>query len=321
MSNSVDDLNLMAAYHLLRRSEAAFAERNGKGSSAGLGKSKSLKDWIEEDEALLSGETPETHHTQAASSGRSAMSDVRINLGDLIRRLKEIEAHTAPEAASGTSHEETRLDYTSVETELSVSYTGLPQVTGLVRRDKNQAETDRYKFEFIDGGTFKITDKWANKSTTIWGDPHVDVDDLEGNRDGEFSDLKSSATHTTLDLQDGTHVTFTAQDNGVIEAVDIFKGTQHLHGTGAASKDWRDDTMLFATGVKDDGAMALSQLPLGDMVRAGGDGNDWFDTSGRLIWGKTTGPVVTARPAYELQVSVKQTVTQVSYQQTIDRQF
>jgi hypothetical protein len=319
MSNSVDDLKI--AYHLLRRSEALAAERNGKGAAAGLGKPKSLKDWMEEDEALLSGETPETGRSQAVGAGRPPAEDVRINLGDLIRRLKEIEAHTAPEAASGASHEETRIEYTSVETELSVSYSSLPPVDGLVRRDKNLAETDRYRFEFIDGGTFKITDKWANKSTTIWGDPHVDVDDVEGNRDGEFSDLKRSDSHTTLELQDGTHVTFTAKDNGIIEAVDIFKGTQHLHGTGAASKDWKDDTMLFSTPVKDDGAMALSQLPLGDMVRAGGDGNDWFDTSGRLLWGKTTGAAVTARPAYALQVNVKQTVTQISYQQTIDRQF
>jgi hypothetical protein len=319
MSNSVDDLKV--AYHLLRRSEALMAERNGKGVAAGLGKPKSLKDWLEEDEALLSGQAPETHKSQAAGPSRPPADDERIHLGDLIRRLKEFDAQPVQSAQGGASHEETRIEYTSVETELSVLYRELTPIDGLVRRDKSQAETDRYKFEFIDGGTFKITDKWANKSTTIWGDPHVDVDDVEGDRDGEFSDLKSSETNTTLELQDGTRVTFTAQDNGVIEAVDIFKQGQHLRGVGAASKEWADETMLFSTAVQNDGLSASSQVPQGDVVRAGGDGNDWFDTSGRLVWGKTTGAAVTARPAYVLQLSVKQTVTQVSIQQTVDRQF
>ena len=315
MSNSIDDLKV--AFHLMRRTEALSAERGGKGAKAGLVKPKSAQDWLEEDEALLSGQTHEADKSQAAKPSRPPAEDVNIRLSDLIRRLKDVQAQPAQAQAS---HEETRIEYSSVETELNVEYRQLTPVEGLVRRNRNQAETDRYQFDFIDGGTFKITDKWSNKSTTIWGDPHVDVSDVEGDREGEFSDLQGSNSHTTLQLQDGTRVTFTARDNGVIEAVDIFKNSQHLQGQGLGSKDWKDETMLFANDVQNDGPLAMSTVPLGDVVRAGGDGNDWFDTSGRLIWGKTTGPAMTARPAYVLEVSMQQTITQFSFQQTIDRQ-
>jgi hypothetical protein len=308
----------MAAYHLMRRAQAAEAERNGKGSHTWRTDKKTAKDWLEEDEALLSGQTPEAAKSQAAAPKRPLADDVSIRLSDLIGRLKDLQAH--PEAAA-SSHSETSIQYSKVETEISLEYHALAPVEGLVRRDKNTAETDRYQFDFVDGGTFKITDKWSDKSTTIWGDPHVDVSDVDGNRDGEFSDLKSSDSQTTLELQDGTRVTFTARDNGVIEAVDIFKGNQHLRGVGAGAQEWSDETGLFAAGVQADGQSASSQVPLGDVVRAGGDGNDWFDLAGRQVWGKTTGPVVTARPAYTLQITMQQTVTQAAFTQTIDRQF
>ena len=319
MSNSVEDL--MVAYHLIRRTEALTAERSGHGSKAGLAKSKSAKDWLEEDEALLSGQMPEAQKSQAVAQHRAEPADQRIYLSDLIRRLQEAQKQAAPPAPDAASQSETTLEYTSVQTDISLEYRTLTPVEGLVRRNQNLAETDRYQFDFTGGDNFKITDKWSNKSTTIWGDPHVDVSDVEGSRDGEFSDLKSSDTHTTLQLQDGTRVTFTARDNGIIEAVDIFKGNQHLQGLGSGSKDWQAETGLFATPVQNDGQSAASALAQGDVVRAGGDGTDWFDTAGHLVWGKITGPDVTARPSYVMQMSVSQTLTQVSFQQTtINRQ-
>jgi hypothetical protein len=159
------------------------------------------------------------------------------------------------------------------------------------------AETDRYLFEFLDGGTFRITDKWTGKITTIWGDPHVDTSDQAGASNGEFSDLKGSDSQTTLLLQDGSRVTFTARDQGVIERVDIFQGDQHAWGIGAGSKDWSEETGLFHGQVESDGASAARALAMGDVVHAGGDGADWFDAAGNLIWGATTGPTVTERPA------------------------
>jgi hypothetical protein len=316
MSNSIDDLT--TAFHLLRRDQEAAALRNGKGAKTGLVKEKSLKDWFEEDQAILSGQSPAAA-SQAVAPKAPPAEDLRIKLSDLVSRLKDLQQQ--PAAATSSSQQTTSIQYTSVQTEISLEFKSATPVQGLVRRDKNLAETDRYTFEFIDASTFKITDKWSNKSTTIWGDPHVDVSDVEGNRAGDFGDLKSSDTYTTMELQDGTRVTFTAPDNGAIQAVDITKGSQHLHGVGAGSQQWSDDNGLFSTPVDSGNLGASSQPPLGDVVRAGGDGNDWFDTSGRLVWGKTTSPAVTARPAYMLQLSVQQTITQVSFQQTIDRQF
>ncbi len=55
---------------------------------------------------------------------------------------------------------------------------------------------------------------------------------------------------------------------------------------------------------------------MGDVIHAGGDGNDWFDSRNKLVWGKTTAPVVTQRPSATLELYYKQTVSQsVSIQQ------
>ena len=88
---------------------------------------------------------------------------------------------------------------TQVETEITIKYRELKPVHGLVLvvQNQHQAETDRYLLDFVDGATFRITNKWTGQSTTIWGDPHIDTSDQEGNCNGEFSDLKTSNTHTT----------------------------------------------------------------------------------------------------------------------------
>ena len=104
-------------------------------------------------------------------------------------------------------------------------------------------------------------------------------------------------------LQDGTRVTFTARDNGIIEKVDIFKGQQHLGGTGAGLKDFNAETGMFAKTV--DSATSSSSVAMGDTVYAGGDGADWYDASGKLVWGKTTGPGATTRPDAILQMSYR----------------
>jgi hypothetical protein len=207
----------------------------------------------------------------------------------------------------------------SSSTSLEIEWKTYESVDGLVVRNKHLAETNLYSFEFIDGVTFKITDKSTGKSTTIWGDPHVDTSDQEGNRNGEFSDLKSSDTHTTLKLRDGTSVTFTAKDDGVIEAVDIIKESQQVHGTGAADKEFSEETGLFETESRT--TSASTRPTLGDVVYAGGDGNDWFDDAHRLVWGITTGPLAGSSPMSYMQVryseQFKQTVSIENVNRTI----
>jgi hypothetical protein len=197
----------------------------------------------------------------------------------------------------------------SVEIAMELRYRSNAPIDGLVVHDQHYAESDRYLFKFADGATFTILDKWAGKSTTIWGDPHVDVDDMDGTNDGDFKDLKSSDDLTTFMLADDTRVTFKAKDDGIIEQVDIFKGSQHIKGTGEAAKDFSPETGLFFTTVLNDGAARSNATPQGDVVRAGGDGNDWFDMNNKLVWGKTTGPVVTQRPPATLEFFYKQTVS------------
>ena len=118
---------------------------------------------------------------------------------------------------------------------------------------------------------------------------------------------------------DGTRVTFKAKDAGFIEQVDIFNGAQHVTGLGSASGDFSPETGLFSKEILNNAAFAATKTPMGDVVFAGGDGNDWFDSANKLIWGKTTGPVVTQRPLAILELYYRQTVSQSVNVQTVAR--
>lgn len=290
--------NLVITRRLMIHAQRAEDRRKGK-----VVKETSIEADMQEDSLLLSGNLP-----GGGGNGNPVVQKAQM-------------AQTAPPATAVAPKEaipqpvvnrglqfQVRVEQT-VEREASFSYSVLKKVDGLVRNSQNEAETDRYRFEFTDGINFTITDKWSKRSTTVWGDPHVDVDDVEGNRDGEFSDLTTSNLQTSLMLQDGTRVTFTAPDSGVIEEVDIIKGNQHLGGIGAGSKQWNPESGLFAPKV-DYGVDRSSSVPIGDVVYAGGDGNDWFSSGGQLLWGKTTGPVVSSRPYAVMHLEYSEKISQ-----------
>lgn len=165
------------------------------------------------------------------------------------------------------------------------------------------ADTGRYLIGFQSSTSLEIYDKHTKLSTTIWGDPHVDLSDVEGNMNGEFSDLKKSDMLTTFALLDGTKVVIKAPDTGAIEKVDIYKGKSHVQGIGAPTPESLKDLAKEGTKNRDFSALLASfaggifigkdsdtsqlqlQMQQSDVVRAGGDGNDWFSEDGRLIWG------------------------------------
>jgi len=299
--------DLMAARRLIHYAQRMEDKRNGKKIDE-----KTAKEEMEEDQVLLRGGAP-AGDAYGQVSGRP-VDDTQIRLAEVLLRGKVANAN-----AEEGSTRIVQVEYQQViERSASVRYQALEGVDGLVRRSQTLAETDRYRFDFMDGATFKITDKWANRSTTIWGDPHVDVDDVEGSSNGDFQDLKASDMHTTFMLQDGTQLTFTAKDNGIIEAVDIFKGNQHLKGVGAASSQWNEKTARFATPVGEGGSSSI--VPKGDIVYAGGDGNDWFASGGKLLWGKTTGPAVSSRPPATLQLEYRESISQQLSMTVVNKQ-
>jgi hypothetical protein len=262
----------------------------------------SLKEEYEEDQVTFSGESC---GVGASKNIPRKVENENIRLKDLIQQLGLIQTSQTKTGRDGT--QVTIQEKVSIAEELEINYDALTPVEGLVVRNSQLAETDRYRFEFSDGTTLKIVDKWSGKSTTIWGDPHIDSSDIEGNNDGDFKDLKTSDSQTTFMLQNGTRLTITAKDAGIIEGVDIFKGRQHVTGTGAGSKSWSEKNALFNLAVGTNAG--TSSLAVGDVVYAGGDGNDWFDASHNLVWGKTTGPVITSRPAVRLQVNYRYSET------------
>jgi hypothetical protein len=304
--------NLMIARRLMLATDQLQLYRNGKKVEA-----KNLKEALDEDAVILStGSTTPTPAAKAQSN--QTVQDQSVRLSDLTRQMDELKTGSAQTAGSppnvaSTDPEQVRqseltIQRQTVELTIDLHYTPNTPVNGLVKRDAHLAETDRYLLNFKDGTTFTIIDKWANRSTTIWGDPHVDVSDVEGENNGDFQDLKGSDSQTTMMLADGTRVTFTAKDSAVIEAVDIFKDGSHLHGVGMASKDWDGgNNALFNSSVATDGKGA--SVPAGDVVYAGGDGNDWFTSSGKLVWGQTTGSSVITRPSGYLEVYAQQTAS------------
>ncbi len=290
ISHNISDL--ITARRLLLRARERDSEQNTP-----LTKKKTALDDFKEDQAILSGEKPDKVKADSKPI-ESTGNETRINLGQLIQSLREMSGKDA--GGMVTRAEVITIEETIIEQEsLSITYESFEPVDGIALRNRQVAETDRYRFEFKDGSTFNIIDKWTGKSTSIWGDPHIDVNDIKGTLDGDFKDLTASNSHTTFMLLDGTRLTITAEDNGIIEAVDIFKDGQHLRGLGAASKSFSNQSAFFSSGVDYRSASGLS---LGDVVYAGGDGNDWFDASHRLIWGKTTGPVITSRPIASLSI-------------------
>ena len=91
--------------------------------------------------------------------------------------------------------------------------------------------------------------------------------------------------------------------------------SQHVKGIGAGNLLFNDQNGLFSTKVD---SSSGSGVPQGDTIYAGGDGNDWYDSGKQLVWGKTTGPVITSRPSatmmmeYKYQMEQKITVNQFS---------
>ena len=305
--SSADMSNLVAARRLMEIARKDEARRNGKKVEE-----MSALDYMEEDQALISDSAMDAQ-TQASNSVQQ-IENVNIKLADIRGATKQaVDAPRETQADNGFTLEASQ----SVEIKLELRYRSNEPIDGLVVHDKNYAESDRYLFKFADGQTFTILDKWSNKSTTIWGDPHVDVSDVEGTSNGDFQDLKASDEFTTFMLGDGTRVTFKAKDAGIIERVDIFNGADHVKGLGQASKEFSPENGLFFKQVLSDGKTAAKAATLGDVVRSGGDGNDWFDTNNKLIWGKTTGPVITQRPPATLEFYYKQTVSSSISVQTI----
>ena len=312
INNNLD--NLVVARRLMRHMERLENQRKGKQVDE-----KTVKEEMEEDEAIISGNAPANE--VGVQKAQQAPEVERIHLADLITALKEANANAAQAIAQPAQEaiQQVQVQFQQTITrEASLSYTQLEKVDGLVRRSQQVAETDRYRFDFSNGATFTITDKWSNRATTIWGDPHIDVDDMGGDLDGDFKDLTGSNTHTTFMLQDGTRLTFTALDTGIIEAVDIFKGSQHLGGVGGASAQWNEQNGLFSSDV--DTRSSPSSVQLGDTVYAGGDGNDWFTSGGKLLWGRQTGPVVTSRPYATMQFQYRETISQQLNVQVVNKQ-
>ena len=200
---------------------------------------------------------------------------------------------TKGEVSYGDLHFELHLDFEeSIKRVHSQSYSD----QGLRRIAPNIVDTGRYLIGFLNATSLRIFDKETSLSTTIWGDPHVDLSDVPGRLNGEFSDLKKSSIKTTFKLLDSTTVVVTAPDNGLIEGVDIFKGKDHVKGYGLDLNfpDLMDlgrvrEFLKEVPGTFDEidhETSNLADLILdSDMVYAGGDGNDWYDETGRLVWG------------------------------------
>ncbi len=150
----------------------------------------------------------------------------------------------------------------------------------LQRLDQHTVDTGLYQISFLNTTALMIWDKSSGQSTTIWGDPHVDLSDVEGKFNGDFKDLKASNDYTTFILLDGTQFTIKAKDDGVIEKVAIQKNSKTILGIG-----YQQEIAPQEMGTFNKILDQTTGLETGDVIYAGGDGNDWFNAAGELIWG------------------------------------
>lgn len=147
----------------------------------------------------------------------------------------------------------------------------------------NIVDTGQYLIGFKNEMSVEIYEKFSRLSTVVWGDPHVDLSDVEGPANGEFSDLKKSDFLTVFSLQDGTKILFTAPDVGLIQSVDILKNGQRMHAVGVGGNAGSAAVAVFSRLKNMDDIQPLLQQA--DWVMAGGDGNDWYGPDGKLVWG------------------------------------
>ena len=309
MDGSAGFDNLMIARRLL-----VYQERFEKKRTDPSFESPSLKEDYEEEQGFIEKSNGSGDKIEISKPDATDQQEI-INLGELTKKLDDIRKDSGE--GQKPSQATTITFVQKEEIELSVEYMSLVPVDGLAVRSKSMAESDRYRFSFSNNGTdLTITDKGSMKSTRIWGDPHIDTNDEEGDFNGEFKDLTNSNTHTTFLLRDGTRVTFKAIDTGLIEEVDIIKENVHIKGFGAASAE---NEKGFGTNLLDDGVSVNSVIPLGDIVRENGDGNDWYDTTGHLVWGKTTGPIINSRPNFVVNYSFTQKLEQNVAVQSVNR--
>lgn len=174
---------------------------------------------------------------------------------------------------------------------------------GLTVVDPTTVRTERYEIAFESASTIRITDRSSGEWTRVWGDPHVDVSTIAGDRDGEFSDLTGSAMITTFKLQDGTTVRFEAPDQGVTEHVDVIRGDTQIRGTGVGPHN------NYVGAFHQIGSASAAPRGEGDVVYAGADGASWYDAGGKLIWGRPSPASASAAYSQSLEVRARAALT------------
>jgi hypothetical protein len=188
----------------------------------------------------------------------------------------------APAAERRAEYERLVVEVRAQFTRLSGGAVGTTR-DGIRVVDARTLETERYRIEFENGHTLRVTDLRSNQYTRVWGDPHVDVSTVKGVMDGEFSDLTASEDVTTFLLKDGTRIRFQAPDRGLIERVDVTRGGARVSGVGM-------EQGIEVGRFHEVGSACDVSSEAGDVVSAGDDGASWYDQRGRLVWG--AGPEV-----------------------------
>ncbi len=152
VQNSITGLNL--AYRLMLHMKAIEAKKKGDVKAE-----KAAKDELDKDNVEISG----AGKAASASSIQAQPESDEINVSILLSDLKRFFASAEVKSGNENQVQQTQIVtiQQTIETQASLTYYSLEPVTGLVVRNRNLAETDRYRFEFQNGTTLKITDKWS----------------------------------------------------------------------------------------------------------------------------------------------------------------
>ncbi|MCE1255574.1 MAG: hypothetical protein LWX83_18745 [Anaerolineae bacterium] len=259
-----------------------------------------------------------TDQTTSSSPGAHVfqIEQESINLSSLLQQLKQIETQhqqrygtysraTAKEDAQVQNSTVLLSQHETVEKELII--TPPHTIEGLLIRPFNHVETDRYLFELsYPLSELTIIDKWARRSTRVWTDPS-----------SGYSQTEDENLYATFMLMDGSRLTISARAGGnQIVEVDLIKSIQHIHcGHGQPMKL---DTTPYRLNIHltTDGFEADGNIPRGFVLFAGGDGNDWFTVTGKLIWGHNTNASTYSATGHRPETGVASNISQdISYHQ------
>ncbi|MHB8089768.1 MAG: hypothetical protein ACYDH2_16120, partial [Anaerolineaceae bacterium] len=141
IERNITDIRM--AYRLMLHSKISEARQKGDKTAE-----KAASSDLEKDDVLISEAAKSAQSGNVSAPGSVGDLNINIRLADLYKKI-----YGPKEQPQQTPQALVIEFFQQIETEASLTYANLEYVDGLVVKNANLAETDRYRFDFSDGST------------------------------------------------------------------------------------------------------------------------------------------------------------------------